>query len=120
MPLYRKAVTGVALCLVTSLAAVSVAMADDLPASGSYQCSNASGAAVDMNFTVGPGNIYTTKKGFRGTMTVHPITGNVLFHGAPPQNALQGRYSAGPPPKVALVTVKDSVSSDAGITCQMR
>ena len=108
------------ICLAASLAAGNGARADELPASGSYQCSNASGAAADMNFTVGPGNIYTTKKGFRGTMTIHPGTGNVLFHGGPPHNAYQGRYSAGPPPQVALVTVRDGVSADAGITCQMR
>jgi hypothetical protein len=94
-------------------------MADDTPPSGAYQCSGASGVMADLKFTVGPGNIYTTKKGFRGVMTIHPGTGNVLFHGAPPHNAYQGRYSAGPPPQVALVTVKDGVSSDAGIACQL-
>jgi hypothetical protein len=73
-----------------------------------------------LNFTVGPGNIYTTPKGFRGTMSVHPGTGNVLFHGAPPQASYQGRYSPGPPPQVVLLTVKDGASSEAGIVCQMR
>ena len=51
----------------------------------------ANGAMAELNFTVGPGPIYTTTKGFRGTMSVHPGTGtggtggnrsDVLFHGA--------------------------------------
>ena len=72
-----------------------------------------------MNFTVGPGNIYTTKRGFRGVMVIHPGTGNVLFHGAAPQNAYQGRYSSGPLPQVRFVTVSGGESSDAGIMCQL-
>ena len=72
-----------------------------------------------MDFTVGPGNIYTTMKGFRGTMSVHPGTGNVLFYGAAPQSGYQGRYSPDPP-QVALLTVTGGASSEAGIICQMR
>ena len=105
------------------LVAGGVAVAQSIPAPGRYLCagaSNASGAMADLGFTVGPGNIYTTVKGFRGTMSVHPGTGNVLFHGAPPLASYQGRYSPGPPPQVALLTVSGGVSSDAGITCQMR
>jgi hypothetical protein len=59
-------------------------------------------------------------KGFRGTMSVHPGTGNVLFHGGPPQSAYQGRYSPGPPPQVVLLTVTGGVSSEAEIVCQLR
>ena len=75
---------------------------------------------AELNFTVGPGNIYTTTKGFRGTMSVHPGTGNVPFHGAPAQGGYQGRYSPGPPAQVALLTVTDRKSVETGITCQMR
>jgi hypothetical protein len=109
----------IAVCFATTFTA-GIAMADDLPASGTYHCVNANGAVADMNFAVGPGNIYTTKKGFRGVMTIHPGTGNVLFHGAAPQSGFQGRYNSGPSPHIALATVKDGVSSDAGITCQMQ
>jgi hypothetical protein len=100
--------------------AASSAVAQSVPASGRYQCSGANGAMAELNFTVGPGNIYTTTKGFRGTMSVHPGTGNVLFHGAPPQASYQGRYSPGPPPQVVLLTVTGGTSSEAGIVCQLR
>jgi hypothetical protein len=111
----------VAAALAASLCLASgAAVAQSIPASGRYQCTDASGATADLSFTVGPGNIYTTPKGFRGTMSVHPGTGNVLFHGAPPQNGYQGRYNPGPPPQVALLTVTGGASSEAGITCQMR
>jgi hypothetical protein len=100
--------------------AAGSAVAQSIPAPGRYQCGGANGAMAEMNFTVGPGTIYTTTKGFRGTMSVHPGTGNVLFHGAPPQASYQGRYSAGPPPQVAFLTVTGGASSEAGITCQMR
>jgi hypothetical protein len=100
--------------------AVDAAMAQSVPASGRYQCTGANGAMAELNFAVGPGNIYTTTKGFRGTMSVHPGTGNVLFHGGPPQNGYQARYNPGPPPQVTLLTVKDGAGSEAGITCQMR
>jgi hypothetical protein len=93
--------------------------ADELPPSGRYQCAGTSDAAK-LTFTVGPGNIYTTTKGFRGTMAIHPGTGNVLFRGAAPQNAFQGRFSPGPPPQVVLLTVADGASNEAGIVCQMR
>jgi hypothetical protein len=96
------------------------AAAQSVPAPGRYQCSGASGAMAELNFTVGPGNIYTTTKGFRGTMSVHPGTGNVLFHGAPPQSGYQARYNPGPPPQIVLLTVTGGASSEAGITCQMR
>jgi hypothetical protein len=100
--------------------AAGSAVAQSIPAPGRYQCGGANGAMAEMNFTVGPGTIYTTTKGFRGTMSVHPGTGNVLFHAAPPQASYQGRYSAGPPPQVAFLTVTGGASSEAGITCQMR
>ena len=118
MPFHRRPVISIAVCLGATLIA-GVAMADDLPASGRYQCSNAGGAVADMNFTVGPGNIYTTKKGFRGIIAIHSGTGNVLFRGAPPHNAYQGRYSSGPPPQMKFVTVSGGESSDAGIMCQL-
>jgi hypothetical protein len=112
---------GVAAALAAPLwLAADVAMAQGIPEPGRYQCSGADGATAELNFTVGPGNIYTTTKGFRGTMSVHPGTGNVLFHVAPPLASYQGRYSPGPPPQVALLTVKDGASSDAGIVCRMR
>ena len=116
------ATIGFAACLAAPLwlAAGDGAAAQDIPAPGRYQCSSAGGAMAELNFTVGPGNIYTTTKGFRGTMSVHPGTGNVLFHGAPPQASYQGRYSPGPPPQVALLTVTGGASSEAGIVCQLR
>jgi hypothetical protein len=119
----KQAGIGVAAALAASLwlaAGVDVAVAQSVPVSGRYQCTGASGGMAELNFTVGPGNIYTTTKGFRGTMTVHPGTGNVLFHGAPPQGAYQGRYSPGPPPQVMLLTVTGGASSEAGIVCQLR
>jgi hypothetical protein len=117
----KPAGIGVTAALAASLClAAGAAVAQSIPAPGRYQCAGASGAMAELNFTVGPGNIYTTTKGFRGTMSVHPGTGNVLFHGGPPQSAYQGRYSPGPPPQVALLTVKDGASSEAGIVCQMR
>src|SRR5271154_6148590 len=100
--------------------AAGVAVAQSVPASGRYQCTGASGAMAELNFTAGPGNIYTTTKGFRGTMSVHPGTGNVLFHVAPPQASYQGRYNPGPPPQVTLLTVMGGASSEAGIVCLMR
>jgi hypothetical protein len=119
----KQAGIGVAAALAASLclvAGVGAAAAQSIPASGRYQCTGASGAMAELNFTVGPGTIYTTTKGFRGTMSVHPGTGNVLFHGAPPQSAYQGRYSPGPPPQVTLLTVTGGTSTEAGIVCQMR
>ena len=113
----------VAVTLAASLWLVTgngAAVAQSIPASGRYQCTGASGAMAELNFTVGPGNIYTTTKGFRGTMSVHPGTGNVLFHGAPPQSGYQGRYNPGPPPQVALLTVTDGKSVETGIVCQTR
>jgi hypothetical protein len=117
----KQAGIGVAAAVAAPLwLAAGAAMAPTIPASGRYQCTGANGAMADLNFTVGPGNIYTTTKGFRGTMSVHPGTGNVLFHIAPPQASYQGRYSPGPPPQVALLTVTDGTASEAGIVCQMR
>ena len=119
----KQAGIGVAAALAASLwlaAGGGVAVAQSIPASGRYQCTGANGAMAELNFTVGPGNIYTTTKGFRGTMSVHPGTGNVLFHVAPPQASYQGRYSPGPPPQVVLLTVTGGASSEAGIVCQMR
>ena|ERR1700686_3262243 len=121
MPRSKQAAVGIAAILAASpwlLAGSSVAQS--IPASGRYQCSGANGAMTELNFTVGPGNIYTTTKGFRGTMSVHPGTGNVLFHGAPPQNGYQGRYNPGPSPEVALLTVTGGASSEAGTICQLR
>jgi hypothetical protein len=112
---------GIAAALAAPLWLVAgVAVAQSIPAPGRYQCTGASGAMAELGFTVGPGNIYTTTKGFRGTLSVHPGTGNVLFHIAPPLASYQGRYSPGPPPQVVLLTVKDGASSEAGIICQMR
>jgi hypothetical protein len=96
------------------------ATAQSIPAPGRYQCSGTSGAMAELNFTVDPGNIYTTARGFRGTMSIHPGTGNVLFHVAPPLASYQGRYSPGPPPQVALLTVTGGASNEAGIVCQIR
>jgi len=124
MPFFeRSQCAHVAAALAASLwlaAGGGVAVAQSIPASGRYQCAGANGAMAELNFTVGPGNIYTTTKGFRGTMSVHPGTGNVLFHVAPPQASYQARYSPGPPPQVALLTVTDGKSVETGITCQMR
>jgi hypothetical protein len=119
----KQAGTCVAVALAAPLWLVAgggVVVAQSIPASGRYQCAGASGAMAELNFTVGPGNIYTTTKGFRGTLSVHPGTGNVLFHVAPPLGAYQGRYSLGPPPQVALLTVTDGKSAETGIMCQMR
>jgi hypothetical protein len=96
------------------------AVAQSVPAPGRYQCSGANGAMAELNFTVGPGTIYTTTKGFRGTMSVHPGTGNVLFHGAPPHASYQARYSLGTPPQVTLLNMTDGKSVETGIVCQMR
>jgi hypothetical protein len=119
----KQAGIGVAAALAAPLWLVAgggVVMAQSIPASGRYQCTGASGVMAELNFTVDPGNIYTTTKGFRGTMSVHPGTGNVLFHLAPPLASYQGRYSPGPPPQVALLTVADGKSTETGIMCQMR
>jgi hypothetical protein len=119
----KQAGIDVAIALAASLWLVAgggVAVAQSVPAPGRYQCSGANAAMAELNFTVGPGTIYTTTKGFRGTMSVHPGTGNVLFHGAAPQSGYQARYDPGPPPQVTLLTVKDGASSEAGIICQVR
>lgn len=118
----KQAGIGVATALAAALwlvAGGAAAAAQSIPASGRYQCTGASGVMAELNFTVGPGNIYTTTKGFRGTLSVHPGTGNVLFHVAPPQASYQGRYSPGPPPQVVLLTVTDGKSVETGIVCQM-
>ena len=95
------------------------AAAQSLPAEGRYQCSGGSSAA-ELNFAVGPGNIYTTAKGRRGTLVIHPGTDNVLFRGAPPHDAYEARYSAGPPPQLALLNeTGGGATSDAGIVCRM-
>jgi len=117
------AVVGIAVSLITALSlgvAADAALAQSLPAEGRYQCSGASGAA-DLNFAVGPGNIYTTAKGRRGTLVIHPGTGNVLFRGAPPHEAYEARYSAGPPPQLALLEeTGGGATSAAGIVCRMQ
>lgn len=96
------------------------AMAQSLPAAGRYQCAGPDGPKNDLTFTVGPGNIYTSRWGWRGVLNVHPGTGNILFIGRTPENAYEGRYSAGPPPQVALVTVADGKSAETGIVCRMQ
>jgi hypothetical protein len=119
----KESVIGIITAVAASLWLVAgggVAVAQSVPASGRYQCTGASGAMAELNFTVGPGNIYTTTKGFRGTLSVHPGTGNVLFHGAAPQASYQARYSPGPPPQVTLLSVTDGKSVETGIVCQMR
>jgi hypothetical protein len=119
----KQAGIEVAAALAASLwlvASSGLAVAQSIPAPGRYQCTGASGTMAELNFTVDSGNIYTTTKGFRGTMLVHPGTGNVLFHGAPPHASYQARYSPGPPPQVALLTVTDGKSVETGIMCQMR
>lgn len=119
----KQAGIGVAAALAASLwltVGGGAAVAQSIPASGRYQCTGASGRMAELDFTVDSGNIYTTTKGFRGTMSIHPGTGNVLFHIAPPQASYQGRYSPGPPPQVVLLTVTDGKSAEIGIMCQMR
>jgi hypothetical protein len=119
----KPAIISVAAALAAPLWLVAgggVAVAQSIPAPGRYQCAGVNGVMTELDFTVGPGNIYTTTKGFRGTMSVHPGTGNLLFHGAPPQASYQGRYSPGPPPQVTFLTVTSGASSEAGIACQMR
>ena len=119
----KQAGTCVAAALAASLWLVAgggVAVAQSVPASGRYRCIGASGAMAELDFTVDARNVYTTTRGFRGTMSVHPGTGNVLFHLAPPLASYQGRYSPGPPPQVALLTMTDGKSAETGITCQMR
>ncbi len=99
--------------------AAGAAMAQGIPAPGRYECRGANSAMAKLNFIAGPGTIDTSTKGFRG-MPVHPGTGNALFHGAALQSGYQGRYSPGPPPQVAVLTVTGGASSEAGIICQMR
>jgi len=123
MPQLKHAVSAVSIYLATSLSFVASgggAAAQSIPASGRYQCTGASGMVAGMNFTVGPGNIYTTPTGRRGIMSIHPGSGNVLFYGATPQDSYQGRYSPGPPPQVAFLTGKGGASSETGIICQVR
>ncbi len=117
-PLVSAAAVGFA-TLLAVLGGGRDAAAQSLPGAGRYQCTNASGAVADLNFTVGPGEIYTTPRGWRGTMSIHPVSGNILFHGPTPQNSYQGRYEAGPPARIELVTVTDGVSKETGIACQM-
>jgi hypothetical protein len=120
LPMKQLGVGVVAVVAASLWLAAGSAVAQSIPTSGRYQCSGANGAMAELNFTVGPGNIYTTTKGYRGTMSVHPGTGNVLFHGAPPHASYQARYSLGPPPQVTLLTVTDGKSVEIGIVCQMR
>jgi hypothetical protein len=120
LPMKQAGVGALAVVVAPLWLAVGSAVAQSIPASGRYQCAGANGAMAELNFTVGPGTIYTTPKGFRGTMSVHPGTGNVLFHVAPPQASYQGRYSPGPPPQVTLLTVTDGKSVETGVICQLR
>jgi hypothetical protein len=119
----KPAVSAAALGLAASIAlftSAGGAAAQSLPGPGLYQCTNTAGIAADLNFTVGPGEIYTTPKGWRGTMSIHPVTGNILFHGPTPQSAYQGRLNPGPPPQIDLLTVTGGASKEAGITCKLR
>ncbi|MFZ0424301.1 MAG: hypothetical protein WAL80_15610 [Xanthobacteraceae bacterium] len=118
-PAVSPAALGLALSIAV-LAGARGAAAQSLPGPGTYRCANAGNAAADLNFTVGPGEIYTTPRGWRGTMSIHPVSGNILFHGPTPQNVYQGRYSAGPPAQVELLTVTGRDSKETGITCQLR
>jgi hypothetical protein len=123
MPRPKPAIGIVATCFATSLwlaAGDRIATAQSLAASGHYQCSGPGGTIPELNFTVGPGNIYTSARGWRDAMTVHPLSGNILFHGTTPQHAYQGRYESGPPASIVLVTVTGGTTSETGITCQMR
>jgi hypothetical protein len=95
------------------------AQAQSLPPSGRYQCAGPNGAMNDLTFTVGPGNIYTSRWGWRGVLNIHPVTGNILFIGKSPENAYEGRYSPGPPPQVTLLTVNGATSTESGIVCQV-
>src|SRR5579862_6340799 len=102
------------------LVAGNAVVADpSLPAAGRYQCVGPSGAMNDLTFTVGPGNIYTSRWGWRGVLNIHPGTGNILFIGKTPENPYEGRYSPGPPPQVTLLTVTDGTGKESGIVCQM-
>jgi hypothetical protein len=116
-PVARIAAVGLGMAL---LGTGRGAAAQSLPGPGLYRCTTTSGLAADLNFTVGPGEIYTTPRGWRGTMSIHPVSGNILFHGPTPQNVYQGRYSPGPPPQVELLTVTGAASKEAGITCELR
>ena len=120
----KISVFGTTIPLATALwfaAGAGMAAAQSLPAEGRYRCKGADDAAAALDFTVGPGNIYTTTKGFRGTMVLHPGTGNVLFRGAPPHDTYQARYSEGPPPQMALLKATGSgATSDSGIVCRLR
>ena len=114
----KSAVVGIAIWL-WLVPGAQVAAPQGLPAEGRYQCSGRSGAA-ELNFAVGPGNIYTTANGRRGTLAIHPGTGNVLFRGAPPHDAYEARYIAGPSPQLALLNeTSGGATSDAGIVCRM-
>jgi hypothetical protein len=123
MPRLKHAVIAVSVCLAALLWLVAGdrgAVAQSIPASGRYQCTGTTGMVAGLNFTVGPGNIYTTPTGRRGIMSIHPGSGNVLFYGATPQDSYQGRYSPGPPPQVAFLTVTGGASTETGIICQVR
>src|ERR1700731_2994069 len=116
MLLMKQAGVGVLAVIAASLwLPPGAAVAQSVPASGRYQCTGANGAMAELNFTVGPGPIYTTTKGFRGTISVHPGNGTVLFHGVPPHASYQDRFSPGPPPQVVLLTVTGGGKCEAGI-----
>jgi hypothetical protein len=119
----RPASVPIAVCLAAAMGLAAnegSAAAQSLPAAGRYRCAGPDAASAALDFIVGPGNIYTSARGWRGTMSIHPLSGNVLFLGPTPQNSYQGRYSPGPPPQVTLVTVTGGTGSDTGIVCQMR
>jgi hypothetical protein len=112
---------GTTTCLAVSLllaAAICPAAAQSLPAAGRYQCSGPGEGMNSLTFTVGPGNIYTSRWGWRGVLAVHPGTGNILFLAKTPESAYEGLYSSGPPPQVTFVTVVDGKNTDTGIVCK--
>jgi hypothetical protein len=113
-----KATTACFAAVLSLAAAICPAIAQTLPAAGRYQCVGPSGAMNSLTFTVGPGNIYTTRWGWRGVLAVHPGTGNILFLAKTPESAYEGLYSPGPPPQVTLVTAADGKSTDTGIVCK--
>ena len=118
-----QAIIGLAALLAAPLWLVvggGVAAAQTIPTPGLYVCTGGSETAAELNFNVGPGNIYTTKAGRRGVMTIHPLSGNVLFYGAIPQDSYEGRYSPGPPPEITLLPETGAADKETAIVCRMR
>lgn len=89
------------------------------PPAGLYQCRGVGGMIAGFNFTIGGGGAYTTTTGQRGTFTFAAASGRVTFQGAPPQNAYQGIYKAGPPAEINMLTVTGAAVNYVGIKCQI-